>query len=100
MSSKARTETFKNLSRVFHAVFGLGVVLEHKLTESGRDTVLVRFDLGTERQIVTEFLAASTEPLLPEAPKAPKRRATKKKLEDIPDDLLVPDREDVGPVDV
>jgi hypothetical protein len=83
-----------NVQRVVHVAFGPGIVLSRHFTEARNPAVVVRFDFdGIERTLLATYVTPSTEPLSPEAPKTPKRRATKKKVE--PNELLIPERDEV-----
>ena len=83
-------ETIRPNRRVRHSTFGLGIVIENVVSESGKTHAHVIFDDGQERSILPEFLSDSKAP----APKAIEAKAKRKPApepEPVSDDLLVPD---------
>jgi len=84
------------LGRVKHPKFGHGFAISEHVSGSGKLASVVLFDFNpsAERTMLDEFLSASKSPL-PEAAKATPKPKPRKKVERVPDTLIVKELDEV-----
>jgi hypothetical protein len=71
---------------------GTATVISEEVSHGGKHVVRVLMDSnGEERIFLREFTTESSTPVPPVAKAKPARKPRKKKTEDIPDELLVPE---------